>query len=55
MPEKWMSIVAAANHLACHTRTIERRIASGKFQSRKGDDGITQVLLDVPDMPEPGP
>jgi len=55
MPEKWMSIVHAAANLNCHTRTIERRIASGKFQSRKGDDGITQVLLDVPDMPEPGP
>jgi hypothetical protein len=55
MPEKWMSIVQAAAQLNCHTRTIERRIASGKIQSRKGDDGITQVLLDVPDMPEPGP
>jgi len=55
MPEKWMSIVQAASNLNCHTRTIERRIASGKFQSRKGEDGITQVLLDLPDMPEPGP
>lgn len=55
MPEKWMSIVQAASNLNCHTRTIERRIASGKIQSRKGDDGITQVLIDVPDMPEPGP
>lgn len=55
MPEKWMSIVQAAANLNCHTRTIERRIASGKIQSRKGDDGITQVLIDVPDKPEPGP
>lgn len=55
MPEKWMSIVQAAAHLNCHTRTIERRIASGKIPSQKGIDGTTQVMLDVPDMPEPGP
>lgn len=55
MPEKWMSVAHAAAYLNCHTRTIERRIASGKIQSQKGTDGLTQVLLDMPDVPDPVP
>lgn len=50
MPEQWVSVATAASHLNCHTRTIERRISSGKIPSRKGDDGQVQVCLDLPDM-----
>ena len=51
MPDKWMTIAAAAATLNVHPRTIERRIASNKIQSRRTDDGQQQVLIDVPDMP----
>jgi outer membrane murein-binding lipoprotein Lpp len=44
-----MSLAAAAAALKVHPRTIERRIASGKIQSRRADDGQLQVLVDVPD------
>jgi outer membrane murein-binding lipoprotein Lpp len=50
MSEQWLSIAAAAAHLNCHTRTIERRIASGKIPTRRADDGQVQVCLDLPDM-----
>ena len=55
MPDKWMTIAAAAATLNVHTRTIERRIAGNKIQSRRTDDGQLQVLIDVPDTAEPAP
>jgi len=55
MPDKWMTIAAAAATLNVHPRTIERRIASNKIQSRRTDDGQQQVLIDVPDIAEPAP
>jgi hypothetical protein len=55
MPDKWMSIAAAAATLNVHPRTIERRIASGKIQSQRIEDGQMQVLIDVPDTAEPAP
>ena len=53
MPDKWMTIAAAAASLNVHPRTIERRIASNKIESRRSDDGQLQVLIDVPDTAEP--
>jgi hypothetical protein len=51
MSDKWMSIAAAAATLNVHPRTIERRIASGRIQSRRGEDGQVQVLINAPDAP----
>src|SRR3954454_20820889 len=51
MPDKWLTIAAAAATLDVHPRTIERRIASGKIQTRRADDGQVQVLVDVTDEP----
>ena len=53
MPDKWMTVAAAAASLDVHPRTIERRIASNKIESRRTDDGQLQVLIDVPDTAEP--
>ena len=55
MPDKWMTIAAAAATLNVHPRTIERRIASQRIQSRRTDDGQLQVLIDVPDTADPAP
>src|SRR5262245_36215318 len=52
MPDKWLTIAAAAAMLDVHPRTIERRIASGKIQTRRTDDGQVQVLIDAPDRPQ---
>lgn len=49
MPDKWLTIAAAAATLNVHPRTIERRIASGKIQTRRTDDGQVQVLINAPD------
>lgn len=55
MPDKWMTVAAAAASLDVHPRTIERRIASNKIESRRTDDGQLQVLIDVPDTADPAP
>ena len=61
MSDKWMSVAAAAASLNVHPRTIERRIASGRIQSRRGEDGQVQVLINAPDAapdnvaPQPPP
>jgi outer membrane murein-binding lipoprotein Lpp len=54
MPDKWMTVAAAAATINCHPRTIERRIASGKIESRRTDDGQLQVLINAPDEPPTG-
>jgi excisionase family DNA binding protein len=54
MPDKWMTVAAAAATLNVHPRTIERRIASGKIESRRTDDGQLQVLINAPDEPSAG-
>ena len=51
MPDKWMTVAAAAATINVHPRTIERRIASGKIESRRTDDGQLQVLINAPDDP----
>lgn len=48
MPETWTPIASAASALNVHPRTIERRIAGGRMQSRRADDGQVQVLVDMP-------
>ncbi len=53
MPDKWMTIAAAAARLNVHPRTIERRLAGNKIESRRTDDGQLQVLINVPDTAEP--
>ena len=55
MPETWMSVVEAAASLKVHTRTIERRIAAGKIQARRANDGLLQVLIAVPESPDNAP
>src|SRR5438046_2838712 len=54
MPDKWMTVAAAAATLNVHPRTIERRIASGKIESHRTDDGQLQVLINAPDDPPAG-
>src|SRR5436309_9328071 len=54
MPDKWMTVAAAAATLNVHPRTIERRIASGKIESRRTDDGQLQVQINAPDDPPAG-
>lgn len=55
MPDKWQTIAEAATTLKVHPRTIERRIAGGKIQTRRTDDGQLQVLVAVPDTPDTTP
>ncbi|HVT90286.1 MAG TPA: hypothetical protein VHD56_15650 [Tepidisphaeraceae bacterium] len=52
MSDKWMTVAEAATALKVHPRTIERRIAGGKIQTRRADDGLLQVLVEVPDTPD---
>jgi len=54
MPDKWMTVAAAAATINVHPRTIERRIASGKIESRRTDDGQLQVMINAPDDPSAG-
>jgi hypothetical protein len=55
MPEEWLSVAQAAAALKVHPRTIERRMVANKIESRKNDDGQVQVLITLPDLPEPAP
>ena len=56
MSDRWMTLAAAAATLNVHPRTIERRIASGRIESRRTDDGQLQVLLvNAPDAPPATP
>ena len=50
MPEQWISVPEAASMMKVHPRTIERRIAAGKIDSRRGNEGQVQVLISVPEQ-----
>ncbi len=52
MAERWVSIAEAAATMRIHPRTVERRAAAGKVESRRNDDGQVQVSLN---LPEPDP
>ena len=54
MAHQWLSIAETAASMRIHPRTVERRAAAGKLQSRRNDDGQVQVLIDLPE-PEPTP
>src|SRR4051812_37744521 len=49
MPDTWMTVAEAAISLKVHPRTIERRIAGGKIQAQRSEDGTLQVLIAMPD------
>jgi hypothetical protein len=51
--DSWMSVAEAAAYLKVHPRTIERRIASSKLQTRRAVDGQLQVCLNLPEAPPP--
>jgi hypothetical protein len=53
MSEQWVTIAEAAATMKCHPRTIERRAAAGKLESRRNDDGQVQVFIDLPDPAQP--
>ena len=55
MPDTWMTLAQAAASLNVHPRTIERRIAGGKIQARRADDGQLQVLVALPDTSDTAP
>src|SRR5258707_7165140 len=49
MPAQWMSVAEAAASMKVHPRTIERRLAADKIDSRRNEEGQLQVLVMVPD------
>jgi hypothetical protein len=49
MPAQWMSVAEAAASMKVHPRTIERRLAANKIDSRRNEEGQLQVLVIVPD------
>ena len=49
MPEQWMSVAEAAAAMRVHPRTVERRLAAGKIESRRTDAGQVEILINVPD------
>jgi hypothetical protein len=51
MSLQWMTIAEAAALMKIHPRTVERRAAAGKVESRRNDDGQVQVRMEVPDEP----
>lgn len=53
MSEQWMSIAEAAAAMRVHPRTVERRVAANKIESRRNDDGQIEILVNVPDVEEP--
>lgn len=55
MSDRWMTIAEAAAALKVHPRTIERRIAGGKIETRRADDGLLQVLITLPDISDSAP
>ena len=48
MPEQWMTVAEAAAAMKVHPRTVERRVSAGKIESRRGEDGQTEVFVLTP-------
>ncbi|HLL89936.1 MAG TPA: helix-turn-helix domain-containing protein [Tepidisphaeraceae bacterium] len=55
MSDQWMTVAEAAAYLKVHPRTVERRMSSGKLETRRTDDGVVEVCIDVPDAPPEAP
>lgn len=53
MPEVWMNVAEAAAAMKVHPRTVERRIAANKIESRRNEQGQVQILVNMPDVPDP--
>jgi hypothetical protein len=51
MPEMWMNVAEAAAAMKVHPRTVERRIAANKIESRRNDEGQVQILVNMPADP----
>jgi hypothetical protein len=49
MPAQWMSVAEAAASIKVHPRTIERRLAANKIDSRRTEQGQVQVLVMIPE------
>ncbi len=49
----WTTVASAAAAMEIHPRTVERRVASGKIQSRRSESGQIEVLVNLPQQPEP--
>ena len=49
MPEQWMSVAEAAAAMRVHPRTVERRLAAGKIESRRTEAGQVEILINMPD------
>lgn len=47
MRERWLTIAEAAAAMKVHPRTVERRIAAGKIDSRRNDDGQIEVVVNL--------
>jgi hypothetical protein len=56
MADEWLPYVEAASRLQMSTRTLQRRIANGRYQTRRRtDDGRVEVLVsDVTPPPSDG-
>jgi hypothetical protein len=49
MPQVWMNVAEAAAAMKVHPRTVERRIAADKIESRRSEEGQVQILVNMPD------
>lgn len=55
MSDQWMTVAEAAAFLKVHPRTVERRMSSGKLDTRRTDDGVVEVCIEMPDAPPATP
>ena len=48
MADRWLNMAEAAAALQVSTRTLQRRLAEGRYTTRRQPDGRTEVLIDAP-------